>query len=185
MGTQIVLPPTPGVASAANAYQALFDAAYYAAKPLAFQPLYKGRACGAQLFAADPLTQDQVNTLIAQLLAQLATPSMNRSTSSAWTRTPSCGIAASSTENTFRVPRASAMFPELRSRPLTIYAGPVPAGAIKVSTLVSDYPALPGSVPAVPVAPPTPQAANPVGISNHRPGTVVAKFRRRYFPLAP
>jgi hypothetical protein len=149
---------TPGVSSAANAYQTAFNTAYYASKPPAFQPLYAGRP-GAMASSA-PLTQDQTWTLIGQLIAQgwtideeidaesmdpYTTMFMRELYGNTWE--PAGLGAASST--TVLTPSE--------------YSGPVPAGQIAVSTLISDYPPYP--VPANgPVTPPTPQAANPVGV---------------------
>jgi hypothetical protein len=159
MGTQITPPPTPGVASAANAYQALFNTAYYASKPPAFQPLYSGRA-GAQLYAAQPLAQDQVNPLIAQLLAEGYT--IDEQIDFLGLDPYTIMYVRQQYGNTW-VPAGLGDVPGT-SEPPAIYTGPVPAGAIKVSTLVSDYPPYPVPVPNVPVTPPTPRAANPVGI---------------------
>ncbi len=151
--------PTPGQASAANAYQALFDAAYYASKAPAFQPLYSGRA-GAQMSAAAPLTQNQTIALIAQLLAQgyvideeidflgmdpYTIMSCRQQYGIPWVY-PGLGNALTSPE--------SGVTP----------SGPAPAGAIKTTTLISDYPPYPVTANSAPVTPPTPEAANPVGI---------------------
>lgn len=160
MGSQVITPaPTPGQASAANAYQALFNAAYYASKAPAFQPLYSGRA-GAQMYAASPLTQDQVNTLVAQLLAQgyIIDEQIDFLGMDPYT----IMYCRQQYGNTW-VPAGLGDVPAT-TEPPTVYTGPVPAGAIKVSTLLSDYPPYPAPTPAAPVTPPIPQAANPVGI---------------------
>jgi hypothetical protein len=62
------------------------------------------------------------------------------------------------------------------------YSGPMPAGAIRVSTLIADYPRFPVPPPGVVLSPPTPLAANPVGIrilvvQPSRPGYVGDVFR--------
>jgi hypothetical protein len=154
MGTQI----TPPGASA-NAYQQLFDAAYAASKSPAFQPLYNGYSWGSGPDAVQ-LTQDQRWLLIGQLMAEgwtideeidglgfdpYSVMYMRQLYGNTWVPA-GLGNVASTVET-----------PDL-------YTGPVPAGAIKVSTLLSDYPAYP--IPAVntPVIPPTPQVANPVGV---------------------
>ncbi|HVO99532.1 MAG TPA: hypothetical protein VMT15_15785 [Bryobacteraceae bacterium] len=163
MGTQTTTPgggaPTPGQTSAANAYQALFNTAYYASKAPAFQPLFSGRA-GAQMYAAQPLTQDQVNTLIAQLLAQgyIIDEEIDFLGMDPYT----IMYCRQQYGNTW-VPAGLGDVPAQTEPPVT-YSGPVPAGAIKVSTMISDYPPYPVSAPTEPVTPPIPQAANPVGI---------------------
>ncbi len=163
MGLSVTTPgggaPTPGQASAANAYQALFDTAYYASKAPAFQPLYNTRA-GALMSAAAPLTQDQVNALVAQLLAQgyvideeidflgmdpYTIMYCRQQYGIPWVY-PGLGNVLTSPE--------SGVTP----------SGPIPAGAIKTSTLISDYPPYPVPASGGPVTPPTPEAANPVGI---------------------
>jgi hypothetical protein len=146
------------VASAANAYQTAFNSAYYASKPPAFQPLYNGRPGSANPTAAG-LTQDQAWTLVGQLIAQgwvideeidaeafdpYTTMFMRELYGNTW---EPAGLGDVSSGNVAPGP----------------YTGPVPEGQIKVSTLLSDYPPYP--VPeATVVTPPTPQAANPVGI---------------------
>jgi len=164
MGTQITPPgttaPTPGVSSAANAYQTTFNTAYYASKPPAFQPLYGGRP-GAALTSSYPLTQDQAWALVGQLIAQgwtideeidaegmdpYTTMFMRELYGNTWE--PSGLGAVQSTE---------VLTPGQ-------YSGPVPAGQIKVSTMVEDYPPYPVPVATVVTPPPTPQVANPVGI---------------------
>ncbi len=44
-----------------------------------------------------------------------------------------------------------------------MYSGPIPAGQIKVSTMIEDYPPYPVS-PVEPVTPPNPRVANPIGV---------------------
>jgi hypothetical protein len=163
MGTTIITPgggaPTPGQASAANAYQALFDTAYYASKPPAFQPLYSGRA-GAAMYAAVPLTQDEVNAQIARLLAQgyiideqidflgldpYTIMYVRQQYGNTWVPAGLGDVSAT-------------------SEPPVMYTGPVPSGAIKVSTLLSDFPFYPIPPVDTPITPPTPEAQNPVGI---------------------
>jgi hypothetical protein len=163
MGTQITTPnggvPTPGVSSAANAYQSLFDAAYAASKPPAFQPLFNGYGWGSGPDAIQ-LTQDQRWTLIAELITQgwtideeidglgfdpYSVMYMRQLYGNSWVPAGLGNVAATT--------------------PLpSLYTGPVPADAIKVSTLLSDYPAYPMAPVNTPVIPPTPQSANPVGI---------------------
>ena len=163
MGTQITPPgggaPTPGVTSSANAYQQLFDTTYAASKPPAFQPLYNGYTWGSSPLAAQ-LTQDARWALVAQLIAEgwtideeiefdgfdpYAVMYMRQLYGDAWVPAGLGNVAAT-------------------TEPPSEYIGPIPPGAIKVSTLLSDYPPYP--VPAVnaPVIPPTPQVADPVGI---------------------
>lgn len=165
MGTQIT-PPTPGVTSAANAYQMTFNAAYYASKPPAFQPLYNGRPGSANPSAA-PLTQDQAWTLVGQLIAQgwiideeidaegmdpYTTMFMRELYGQTW---EPAGLGATEVSSTGDL--GAVVSPGE-------YTGPVPAGQIKVSTLLSDYPPYPVPASPIVVTPPTPQAANPVGI---------------------
>jgi hypothetical protein len=156
MGNSIT---TTGVSSAANAYQTAFNTAYYASKPPAFQPLYAGRPSAAMSSSA-PLTQDQTWTLIGQLIAQgwtideeidaecmdpYTTMFMRELYGNTW---EPAGLGA--TQSTTVLTPGE-------------YNGPVPAGQIAVSTLISDYPPYP--VPSNgTVTPPTPQAANPVGV---------------------
>jgi len=163
MGTLVT---TPGVASAANAYQTAFNTAFYASKPPAFQPLYAGRP-GAADAAATQLTQTQTWTLIGQLLAQgwivdeeidaegmdpYTTMFMRELYGNTW---EPAGLGA--TQATSINEPGAVVTPGS-------FTGPVPPGQIKVSTLLSDYPAYPVPAEAAPVVPPTPQAANPVGI---------------------
>lgn len=157
MGTQIT---TPGVSSAANAYQTTFNTAYYASKPPAFQPLYGGRP-GCPVTTG--LTQDQAWTLVGQLIAQ------------GWTideEIDAEGMDPYTTMfmrelygNTWEPAGLGATQVTDIDQPLAVvtpYTGPVPAGQIKVSTLLTDYPPYP--VPETPPPPPTPRAASPIGI---------------------
>jgi hypothetical protein len=161
MGTQIT---TPGVSSAANAYQTGFNTAYYASKPPAFQPLYAGRP-GAAMASSDALTQAQSWALIGQLIAQgwtideeidaetmdpYTTMFMRELYGNTW---EPAGLGE--TQVTDIGQPGAVVTPGM-------YTGPVPAGQIKVSTMIEDYPPYPA--PAAPVPPPTPQASNPVGI---------------------
>ncbi|MGA3202972.1 MAG: hypothetical protein ABSF12_10830 [Bryobacteraceae bacterium] len=163
MGTQITPPsggaPTPGVASAANAYMALFDAAYAASKPPALQPLYNGYEWGSTPNAVQ-LTQAQRWTLISQLISE------------GWTIDeeidglgfdPYSVMYMRQLYGDTWVPAGLGNVVTSAEMPSS-YTGPVPAGAIKVSTLLSDYPPYPVPVVATPVVPPIPEAANPVGI---------------------
>jgi len=153
MGTQIT---TPGVSSAANAYQTTFNTAYYASKPPAFQPLYGGRP-GCPV--TTELTQAQAWGLIGQLLAQgyvideeidaeamdpYTTMFMRELYGNTW---EPAGLGALESSEVLTPGQ---------------YSGPVPSGQIKVSTMIEDYPPYP--VPIAPVTPPTPQASNPIGI---------------------
>lgn len=155
--------PTPGTASAANAYQASFNPAYYASKPPAFQPLYGGRP-GCPVTTS--LTQDQTWALVGQLIAQgftideeidaeamdpYTTMFMRELYGNTW---EPAGLGA--TQVTDISQPGAVVTPGM-------YSGPVPAGQIKVSTLLADYPPYPVPV-GPPPPPPTPQAANPVGI---------------------
>jgi hypothetical protein len=150
--------PTPGIAGPAFAYQQLFDTDYYASQPPAKQPLYNGRAW-AQNANLPQLSQPAINALTVQLLAQgfiideqidflgldpYALMYVRQAYGNTWVPA-GLGLAYTNVE------------------PPSIYTGPVPAGQIKVSTLLSDYPPYP--TPAVFAAPPPiPQSANPVGI---------------------
>jgi hypothetical protein len=156
MGTQIT---SPNVSSAANAYMELFDAAYAASKPPAFKPLYNGYSWGSSP-AAIQLTQAQRWALVGQLIAAgwtideeiefdgfdpYSVMYMRQLYGDTWVPA-GLGNVAATTESPSE------------------YVGPVPAGAIKVSTLLSDYPPYPLPTVNTPVIPPIPQAANPVGI---------------------
>jgi hypothetical protein len=147
MGTQITTPVV--------SYQTAFNAAYYASKPPAFQPLYGGRP-GA---SANPLTQDQAWALVGQLIAQ------------GWTIDEEIDAEAMDPYTTMFMRELygntwePAGVGEVQSTEVLtpgMYKGPVPTGQIKVSTIISDYPAYP--LAPTPVPPPTPQVANPVGI---------------------
>jgi hypothetical protein len=150
---------TPGVSSAANAYQTTFNTAYYASKSPAFQPLYGGRP-GAALASSYPLTQDQAWTLVGQLIAQ------------GWTIDEEIDAEAMDPYTTMFMRELygntwePAGFGAVQSTEVLTpgqYTGPVPTGQIKVSTMIEDYPPYP--LPATTtVTPPTPQSANPVGI---------------------
>ena len=163
MGTQITPPgtdaPTPGVSSAANAYQASFNAAYYASKPPAFQPLYNGRP-GSAFPNALPLTQDQAWALIPQLLAQgwIVDEEIDAEGMDPYTTMFMRQLYGQTWE-------PAGLGETQSSEVLTPgeYTGPVPAGQIKVSTMIEDYPPYPAPVVA-PVIPPNPRAANPVGV---------------------
>ncbi len=153
MGTQIT---TPGVSSAANAYQAAFNIAYYASKPPVFQPLYGGRP-GCPVTSG--ITQDQAWTLIGQLIAQ------------GWTIDEEIDAEAMDPYTTMFMRQLygntwepAGLGATQSTEVLTPgeYSGPVPAGQIKVSTMIEDYPPYP--VPAAPVIPPTPQSGSPIGI---------------------
>ena len=159
MGTSIQQ-PGPGASSAANAYMLLLDTAYAASKPPAFAPLFNGYGWGSTPDAAQ-LTRADREALIAKLIAE------------GWIideEIDFCGFDPYSVMymrqlygNSW-VPAGLGNVSSLTESP-SLYTGPVPAGAIKVSTLLSDYPRYP--VPAAgepPVAAPIPQAANPVGI---------------------
>jgi hypothetical protein len=161
MGTQIT---TPGVSSAENAYQTTFNTAYYASKPPAFQPLYANRP-GAAMASSDSLTQDQAWALVGQLIAEgwtvdeeidaegmdpYTTMFMRELYGNTWE--PS-GLGP--TQVTDISQPGAVVTPGM-------YSGPVPAGQIKVSTMIEDYPPYP--VPIAPVAPPNPQISNPIGI---------------------
>jgi hypothetical protein len=165
MGTQPAA-ATPGVSSAANAYQTAFNTAYYLSKPPAFQPLYNGRP-GAPNAALAPLTITQVWALVGTLIAggwpvdeeidaegmdPLTTMFMRELYGNTWE--PS-GLGASTVSS---VDQPGAVVSQGQ------YSGPVPAGQIKVSTLIEDYPPFPAPANNAPVAPPTPLAASPVGI---------------------
>jgi hypothetical protein len=155
MGTQIT---TPGGSSAANAYQTTFNTAYYASKPPAFQSLYGGRP-GAQMASSNPLTQDQTWTLVGQLIAQ------------GWTIDEEIDAESMDPYTTMFMRELygntwePAGLGAIQSNDVVTpgeYSGPVPAGQIKVSTMIEDYPPYPVAI--TPVTPPTPQAANPIGI---------------------
>jgi hypothetical protein len=155
MGTQIT---TPGASSAANAYQTAFNTSYYMSKPPAFQPLYSGRP-GAQMTASNPLTQDQAWALVGQLIAQ------------GWTIDEEIDAECMDPYTTMFMrelygntwePAGLGAIPSTQVLTPGEYSGPVPAGQIKVSTMIEDYPPYPA--PITPVPPPMPEAANPVGI---------------------
>jgi hypothetical protein len=155
MGTQIN--PPSGTAFA-NAYQSIFNAAYYASKPPAFQPLYQGRP-GSANPSGIPLTQDQAWTLVGQLIAQgwIVDEEIDAEAMDPYTTMFMRQIYGNTWE-------PAGMGKIVSSQVITpgMYSGPVPAGQIKVSTMIEDFPPYP--VPAGPVVPPTPHAANPIGV---------------------
>jgi hypothetical protein len=160
MGTQIILPgggaPTPGVSSAANAYQASFNAAYYASKPPAFQPLFYNRPGGQ---TGTPLTQDQAWTLVGKLIAQgwIVDEEIDAEAMDPYTTMFMRQLYGQTWE-------PAGLGETQSTQVLTpgMYTGPVPAGQIKVSTMIEDYTPYPVSVALV--IPPTPLVANPIGI---------------------
>jgi hypothetical protein len=164
MGTLITTPgttaPTPGVSSPANAYQTVFNAAYYAAKPPALQALYNGRP-GSAFPNALPLTQDEAWALVGQLISQ------------GWTVDEEIDAEAMDPYTTMFMrqlygntwePAGVGMVQSTEVLTPGQYTGPVPAGAIAVSTLLNDYPPYPVPADNTPVTPPTPEVPNPVGI---------------------
>lgn len=152
--------PTPGVASAANAYQTAFNSAYYLSRDPVFDPLFAGRP-GSGDPTGTPLTQAQAWVLVSQLIAQgwivdeeidaegmdpLTTQFMRQLYGQTW---EPAGMGQ--TESTEVLAPGQ-------------YSGPMPEGAIKVSTNIADYPINPKRVP--PPAPPAPtgnKMANPIG----------------------
>lgn len=163
MGTQITPPgggaPTPGVSSAANAYQSLFNAAYYASKAPSFQPLYQGRP-GAANPEGLTLTQDQAWSLVGQLIAQ------------GWVIDEEIDAEAMDPYTTMFMRELygntwePAGLGEVESTQVItpgMYSGTVPSGQIKVSTLLSDYPPYPVPTTGT-VTPPTPQSPSPIGV---------------------
>jgi hypothetical protein len=155
MGTQIT---TPGVSSAANAYQTAFNTAYYNSKPPAFQPLYSGRP-GAAMTSSSPLTQDQAWALVGQLIAQgwAIDEEIDAESMDPYTTMFMRQLYGNSWE-----PAGLGAIQSTEVVTPGEYSGPVPDGQIKVSTMIEDYPPYP--VQITPVPPPTPKAASPVGI---------------------
>jgi len=146
---------TPGVSSSANAYQSVFNAAYYASKPPVFQPLFGGRP-GVPV--SNGPTQDQAWALVGQLIAQgwVIDEEIDAEGMDPYTTMFMRQLYGNTWE--------PAGLGEVQSTEVLTpgqYKGQVPAGQIKVSTMVEDYPPYPV---AVPVAPPNPQVSNPVGI---------------------
>jgi hypothetical protein len=150
MGTQNTT-PSGGAPGPANAYQVLFDAAYYASKAPVFQQLYPP--------AGQTLTYDQRAAIVAQLLASgyivdeeidflgwdpYIVMYMRQQYGDTWVPA-GLGAATSPTAEPSQ------------------FTGPVPPGAIIVSTLLADYPPYPVPVNTT-VVPPIPLAPNPVGI---------------------
>jgi hypothetical protein len=155
MGTQAV---TPGVTSAANAYQTAFNTAYYKSKAPAMQPLYGGRP-GCPV--TTDLTQDEAWKLVGQLLAQgyLIDEEIDAEGMDPYTTMFMRELYGQTWE--------PAGLGETQSTEVLTpgqFSGPVPAGQIKVSTMIEDYPPYPVPADGAPVVHPTPQAANPVGI---------------------
>jgi len=163
MGTPAAV--TPGAASAANAYQLAFNTAYFASKPSAFWPLYAGRP-GGPWSALTALSVAQTWALVAQLIAQgyivdeeidaegmdpYTTMFMRELYGQTWEPAGTGNVQVSSISQPGAVVTPG------------MFTGPVPAGQIKVSTMIEDYPAFPTPA-STPTPPPTPEAANPVGI---------------------
>jgi hypothetical protein len=63
--------PTPGVYSAANAYQTAYNEAWYATRATQVQPLYYGRAGVTVPDGAAPLTQAQFIALVQHLVENI------------------------------------------------------------------------------------------------------------------
>ncbi len=176
--------PTPGVASAANAYQAQFNAAYYNSKAQAFQPLYQGRPGSSLPASFYPLsTVDQWNlcgTLISQGFIvdeqidcqswdPLTTMMMRQMYGDTWEPAGAGAVQVTSVAQPGAVVAQSAR------------TGPVPAGAIPVCVLISCYPPFP--VPASPTAVVQPLAPvpNPIGavefFSGSAPAYIGSEFK--------
>jgi hypothetical protein len=151
MGTQSTT-PSGGAPGPANAYQTLFDAAYYASKAPAFQQLYPP--------AGQALTYDQRAAIVAQLIASgyvvdeeidflgwdpYIVMYMREQAGDTW------------------VPAGLGATTSAVAQPAQ-FIGPVPAGAIAVSTLLADYPPYPVPAANAAVTPPIPLAPNPVGM---------------------
>jgi hypothetical protein len=153
MGTLIT---TPGVDSAANAYQTTFNTAYYASKPPSFQPLYGGRP-GCPVTTG--LTQDQTWALVGQLIARGWT--IDEEIDAEGMDPYTAMFMRELYGNTWE-PAGLGAIQSTEVLTPGEYTGPVPAGQIRVSTMIEDYPPYPA--PTTPVAPPTPQAESPIGI---------------------
>jgi hypothetical protein len=166
---------TPGITSAANAYQTAFNTAYYASKPPAFQPLYGGRP-GCPVTTG--LAQDQAWGLVAKLIAQgwVVDEEIDAEGMDPYTTMFMRQLYGQTWE--------PAGLGETQSTEVLtpgMYSGPVPAGQIKVSTMIEDYPPYPVPVSGT-VVPPTPHAVNPVGVriiaqTPSQPGYVGDVFR--------
>ena len=152
--TEQTPPPTPGQA---NPYQVLFNAAYKASKPPAFQPLYDGTLSQedrwklvGQLIAQGWIVDEEID---AEFMDPYTTLFMRALYGQTW---EPAGLGETQVAN---VNDPGAVITPGQ------FTGPVPPGQIKVSTLIEDYPPFPvPATPATPVPPPTPKAANPIGI---------------------
>jgi hypothetical protein len=172
--------PTPGVASAANAYQSAFNGAYYQSKAPAFATLYNGRP-GSPNPSALPLdTTTQWNTcgtLISQ--GYLVDEEIDCNAMDPYTTMFMRQLYG----DTWEPAGAGATQCTATSQPgcvVTPNTGPVPAGAIPVCVLLSCYP--PYQAPtAGPAAGAGTLVANPVGgvifLAGTSPGYIGSEFK--------
>ena len=149
--------PAPNPLSGPGSYQAQFNAAYYASKPPAFAAFYQGRPGGAPGL---PISQTAAWALAAQLMSSgaIVDEEIDAEGMDPYTTMFMRQLYGQTWE-------PSGLGSPYSTEVVTPgeYTGPVPAGAIKVSTLISDFPPYP-----VPPAPPatnsTTLAPNPVGV---------------------
>ncbi len=164
-----------------GSYQSAFNQAYYESKNPVFWPLFAGRPDSkgnARWSPLQQLGQDQIWALVWKLIAVgwLVDEEIDAEGMDPFTTMFMRELYGNTWEPAGLGQRQS-------TQVLTpgMFSGPVPSGAIKVSTNVADYPPY---VP--PVAPPTPPApgkiANPIGqrISFNNPTATGDWFR----PLA-
>jgi hypothetical protein len=160
--------PTPG--GAGNAYQGLFNATYYASKPSVFWSLFAGRPDTGRTDRWSnlaPLTQAQTWALVAQLIA--AGWAVDEEIDAEGMDPYTTMFMRELYGNTWEPRGTGAVQVTDITQPGAVvtpgmYSGPVPAGQIKVSTMLEDYPPYPQAATGTPVAPPTPLSPNPVGI---------------------
>lgn len=169
MGTPITA-PAPGASTAANAFQSIFNITYRASKHPAFWPLFAGEPDPGRTDRWSnlaPLTIAQTWALVGQLIAQgftvdeeidaegmdpYTTMFMRELYGNTWE--PS-GLGETQVTD---ISQPGAVVSPGK------YSGPVPAGQIKVSTMIEDYPPYPLAPNGPPAPPPIAQSGNPVGI---------------------
>jgi hypothetical protein len=158
MSTQAV--PTPGTTSAANAYQTEFNSAYYLSKDPVFDPLFAGRP-GSGNPSGTPLTQDQAWVVVGQLIKAgwIVDEEIDAEGMDPFTTMFMRQLYGQTWE--------PAGLGETQSTEVLTpgeYSGPVPNGAITVSTNIADFPINPKRVTApAPPSPPPGKMANPIG----------------------
>ena len=151
---------TAQITPAASNYVGLFDTAYAASKPPVMQPLYAGTFWGSNPNGRQPTQAERWAICRA---AQVAGYVFDEEIDGlGWD--PYSVMAQRELYGDTWEPAGLGNVRATTESPTT-YSGIMPPGQIKVSTLLSDYPAFPVPAAGLAVAPPPiPRAAHPVGI---------------------